>query len=268
VAATAPRLRRFVLAVAGALLVVVSLWGWLQLRSARQKSAPVHSYTLVNTFPHDPQAYCQGLVFHNGFLYEGTGNYGESSLRKVELETGSVLQKHALHADLFGEGIAIWQDHLIQLTWKNRQAIVYDLATFEEQRRHSYKGEGWGLTFDGHLLIMSDGTETLKFIDPATFEVKRQLTVREGNRRIIRLNELEYVEGEVYANVWYEDRIARVSPTTGQVLSWIDLSRLFPAAQRPHRDAVLNGIAYDAQQRRLFVTGKDWPSLFEIRISK
>ena len=249
------------------MLVTASLWGWLQLRAARSKRAPTQGYTLVNTFPHDPQAYCQGLVFHEGFLYEGTGNYGESSIRKVELETGSVVQRHDLAADLFGEGIAIWPDHLFQLTWKNRQAIVYDLATFQEQRRYSYKGEGWGLTCDGRLLILSDGTETLRFIDPATFEEKRQLVVREGNRRISRLNELEYVEGEVYANVWYEERIARISPTTGQVLGWIDLSRLFPAAQRPHRDAVLNGIAYDAQHRRLFVTGKDWPNLFEIRIT-
>ncbi|MHB8973944.1 MAG: glutaminyl-peptide cyclotransferase [Pirellulaceae bacterium] len=249
------------------MLVAASLWGWLQLRAPRSKRAPTQGYTLVNTFPHDPQAYCQGLVFHEGFLYEGTGNYGESSIRKVELETGTVVQRHDLAADLFGEGIAIWQDHLFQLTWKNRQAIVYDLATFQEQQRYTYKGEGWGLTFDGRLLILSDGTETLRFIDPATFEEKRQLAVREGNRRISRLNELEYVEGEVYANVWYEDRIARISPTTGQVLGWIDLARLFPTAQRPHRDAVLNGIAYDAQRRRLFVTGKDWPKLFEIRVS-
>ncbi|MHB0958078.1 MAG: glutaminyl-peptide cyclotransferase [Pirellulaceae bacterium] len=249
-------------------MIATSVWGWLQLRPTRPRQAPTQGYTLVNKFPHDPQAYCQGLTFHDGFLYEGTGNYGESSIRKIELETGSVVQQHKLSDDLFGEGIAIWQNRLFQLTWKNRQAIAYDLATFEEQRRHVYQGEGWGLTFDGRWFIMSDGTHMLRFMDPITFEVKRQIAVRDGNRKISRLNELEFVEGEVYANVWYDDRIARISPSTGQVLGWIDLSRLFPAAQRPHRDAVLNGIAYDAPRRRLLVTGKDWPYIFEIRSSK
>ena len=233
-----------------------------------QQRAPTQGAALVNSFPHDAKAFCQGLVFREGFLYERTGNYGESSIRKVELETGKVLQQHDLVADLFGEGIALWNDQLIQLTWKNRTAICYDLASFRELQRLSYQGEGWGLTNDGRQLIMSDGTATLRFLDPSTFAVQRQLVVRDGNRRIISLNELEYVAGEVYANIWYEDRIARISPETGQVLGWIDLSRLWPAGQRPHRDAVLNGIAYDAQHQRLFVTGKDWPKLFEIRIAK
>jgi glutamine cyclotransferase len=248
-------------------LVAVGLVVW-QRGTASQKRAPTQAATLVNSFPHDPKAFCQGLVFRDGFLYEGTGNYGESSIRKVELETGKVLQQHDLAADLFGEGIAFWEDQLVQLTWKNRTAIYYDPATFRELQRYSYQGEGWGLTYDGRQLIMSDGTATLRFLDPTTFAVKRELVVRDGNRRISQLNELEYVEGEVYANIWYEDQIARISPRTGRVLGWIDLSRLWPAGQRPHRDAVLNGIAYDAQHQRLFVTGKDWPKLFEIRIAK
>ena len=268
-AARVPRRRRGlrILVPAAIALAVVGLFAWLQWRTSGQSQAPTQGFVTVNRFPHDPKAYCQGLVFRDGFLYEGTGNYGESSLRKVELQTGRVLQRHNLDAHLFGEGIALWENQIIQLTWKSRQAIVYDLASFQEQRRFAYKGQGWGLTHDGQFLIMSDGTATLRFIDPKTFEVKRQLLVRDGSRRINQLNELEYVEGEIYANVWYDDRIARISPTSGRVLAWIDLSRLYPAAQRPHRDAVLNGIAYDAKSHRLFVTGKDWPRLFEIRVS-
>jgi glutaminyl-peptide cyclotransferase len=261
------RVRRSLLVAIGVIVMAVSLVVW-QRGATREKRAPTQGATIINTFPHDPQAFCQGLVFRDGFLYEGTGNYGESSLRKVELETGKVLQRHDLAADLFGEGIVFWEDRLIQLTWKNRTAIYYDLASFRELQRLPYQGEGWGLTYDGRQLIMSDGTATLRFIDPTTFAVQREMTVRDGNRRVSQLNELEYVEGEVYANIWYEDRIARISPTTGRVLGWIDLSRLWPAGQRPHRDAVLNGIAYDAQRQRLFVTGKDWPKLFEIRMAK
>jgi glutamine cyclotransferase len=240
----------------------------MQTRGGRSRPAPTQGYTLVRSHPHDPQAYCQGLIFHEGFLYEGTGSFGESSLRKVELDTGKVLQQHDLARDLFGEGITRWQDQLLQLTWKNRQAIVYDLKTFKEIRRFAYEGEGWGLTSDDESLIMSDGTDTLRFVHPTTFAVKRRLLVREGTRRISKLNELEYVDGEIFANIWYEDRIARISPATGHVLAWIDLSSLYPAAERPHRDAVLNGIAYDAKQKRLFVTGKDWPKLFEIQVTK
>ncbi len=250
-----------------AILSITGLLAWSQLGFFRRASAPTQSYRLLHTYPHDPKAYTQGLVYQSGFLYEGTGNYGESSLRKVELETGKVLQQHKLNRRLFGEGITIWGDQIIQLTWKSRQAIVYDLATFQEKRRFTYRGEGWGLTHDGHSLIMSDGTSTLRYLDPQTFEVQRQLVVRDGNRRINNLNELEYVDGEIYANVWYDDRIARISPSTGKVLGWIDLSRLYPHSQRPHRDAVLNGIAYDRQQHRLFVTGKDWPWLYEISLT-
>ncbi len=248
------------------ILVGTGLFVWSQTSRSRRASAPTQEYRLTRSYPHSTDAYCQGLAFRDGFLYEGTGNYGESSLRKVELKTGKVLQQLKLDRRLFGEGITIWNDQIIQLTWKNRQALVYDLATFQQQSRFAYRGEGWGITHDGKQLIMSDGTATLRFLDPKTFKVQRQVTVKDGRRRISNLNELEYVEGEIYANIWYDDRIARIAPQSGNVVGWLDLSNLYPAAQRPHRDAVLNGIAYDPQQRRLFVTGKNWPQLFEIQL--
>jgi len=266
-APAARRDRRWSLVIAlGVILCGLALFVASQRRGASEKRAPRYESVVVNTYPHDPRAFCQGLVCRDGFLYEGTGNYGASSIRKVELETGKVVQQHNLNADLFGEGIACWEDQLVQLTWKNRTAIYYDLASFRERRRLTYTGEGWGLTSDGQHLIMSDGTPTLRFLDPATFRVKREIVVRDGNRRVKHLNELEYVEGEIYANIWYEDQIVRIAPATGRVLGWIDLSRLWPPGGRPGRDAVLNGIAYDAQGQRLFVTGKNWPKLFEVRI--
>jgi glutaminyl-peptide cyclotransferase len=260
------RWRWSVVSIAAGLVVVMAVIGWLQTRGGASRRAPTHRVAVVNAYPHDPQAYCQGLAYRDGFLYEGTGQYGASSVRKVELETGRVVQQHDLDRQLFGEGITLWENELIQLTWKSRQAIVYDLETFQELRRHAYRGQGWGLTHDGRSLIMSDGTATLRFVDPRTFAVTRQLVVREGNRRISHLNELEYVDGEILANIWYEDYIARISPESGQVLGWIDLTGLFPASRRPHEDAVANGIAYDEENRRLFVTGKNWPQLFEIRV--
>lgn len=263
-----PQRRLIWVSVVILLVAAGGTWSWLQSRGSRTRPASTQGFRVLHTYPHDPQAYCQGLIFHEGFLYEGTGSFGESSLRKVELDTGKVVQQHDLARDLFGEGITRWQDQLLQLTWKNRQAIVYDLNTFKEIQRFTYEGEGWGLTNDGESLIMSDGTDTLRFIHPTTFAVKRRLLVRDGTRRISKLNELEFVDGEIFANIWYEDRIARISPSTGQVLAWIDLSSLYPLAQRPHRDAVLNGIAYDAKEKRLFVTGKDWPKLFEIQVTK
>ncbi len=257
--------RRFWWLTVAALLVVVAVTGFT-FANRNRGPAPTLQCEVVNTFPHDPEAYCQGLAFQQGFLYEGTGSYGGSSIRRVELETGRVVQKRALARSLFGEGIEIWDNSIIQLTWKSRRAFHYDLASFEPLRQTGYRGEGWGLTHDERHLIMSDGTSTLRFLDPKTFEVERRLTVRDGNRRIVHLNELEFVEGKIYANVWYEDRIARISPQTGQVEAWLDLSGLLPAAKRPHEDAVLNGIAYDAEKKRLFVTGKNWPNVFEIRI--
>jgi glutamine cyclotransferase len=247
------------------LLVALAIASFTFANRDRER-APTLQCEVVNTFPHDPTAYCQGLTFHKGSLFEGTGQYGRSSLRRVELATGKILQKRDLAGNMFGEGIAIWDRSIIQLTWKSRTALHYDVDSFELQRKTGYRGEGWGLTHDGTLLILSDGTATLRFLDPSSFEVKGRLTVRDGTRRISELNELEYIEGKIYANIWYEDRIARISPQTGQVEAWIDLAKLLPTKDRPHDDAVLNGIAYDAEQKRIFVTGKHWPSVFEIRV--
>ncbi len=253
-------------AIVALALVVIGLAFWYQAVGNRRAAAPTRRYVLTRSYPHAVDAYCQGLVYRDGFLYEGTGAYGKSSLRKVELATGKVLQERRLDNRLFGEGITIWENQVIQLTWKSRQALVYDLETFQVQGRFSYRGEGWGITHDGKQLIMSDGTATLRFLDPKTFRVRRQLTVRDGRRRVSKLNELEFVEGDIYANIWYEDRIARISSETGKVIEWLDLSQLYPSSQRHDRDEVLNGIAYDPQQRRLLVTGKNWPRLYEIHL--
>jgi glutaminyl-peptide cyclotransferase len=235
--------------------------------SAAPASAPVYGYRVVRSYPHDPQAFTQGLTYHEGFLYEGTGLVGRSSIRKVRLETGEVLQIRHLAEPYFGEGIAIWQDSLIQLTWRSEIGFVHDLATFEPRRTFRYTGEGWGLTHDGTRLIMSDGsaTGTLRLLDPATFRESGRLTVRDGGIPVKGLNELEFVKGEIYANVWNTDRIARISPKTGQVTGWIDLRGLLDPREAAGVD-VLNGIAYDAAADRLFVTGKLWPRLFEIQL--
>jgi glutamine cyclotransferase len=225
------------------------------------------AYEIVNTYPHDPRAYCQGLVFDGGALYESTGQYGQSTLRRVNLETGQTEQQIALQPRYFGEGITVWNDQIVQLTWQQQTAFIYDKTTFREIARFSYREEGWGLTHDGQSWIMSDGTPTLRYIDPASKRVTRRLTVRSGGRRVNNLNELEFIEGEIYANVWYKDYILRISPQTGDVTGWIDLGGLHPPQNRRNRDEVLNGIAYDAEHGRLFVTGKNWPRLFELRLS-
>ena len=228
-------------------------------------SAPVAHYRVVHVFPHDPEAFTQGLAYLDGFFYEGTGLNGRSSIRKVRVENGEVLQIHKIDPQYFGEGIAIVGNALFELTWQAEIGFVYDRTSFQRTGTFTYKGEGWGLTQDGKRLIMSDGTAYLRFIDPATRKEISRLQVRDAGTPVERLNELEYVKGEVLANVWQTDRIARISPKTGQVLGWIDLSGLLSARER-QPDAVLNGIAYDAQQDRLFVTGKLWPKLFEIKV--
>lgn len=235
---------------------------------ARERMANVYRYEVINEYPHDAQAYCQGLVFEDGFLYEGTGNYGESTLRKVDLESGGVLQQIALNKRLFGEGITIWNDQIFQLTWKSRFGIVYDKETFAAIRRFPVAGEGWGLTHNGQHLIISDGSSTLRFVDPETYRVVRRVAVRSRGRPVKDLNELEFVDGEILANIWMRDAIARIEPQSGNIVAWIDLSGLKPAAVRRDREAVLNGIAYDDANKRLFVTGKNWPKLFEIRVKK
>lgn len=241
----------------------------LCLLSIGAAHAPVERYEIAHTYPHDPNAFTQGLVFVDGHLYESTGRQGRSSLRMIDPATGWVLKEYDLSKQYFGEGLTDWGDTLVQLTWTSGVAFVYDRSTFTVRRTFHYKGEGWGLTHDSTSLILSDGSATLRFLDPNSFREIRKLNVRdEDNRPVSNLNELEYVRGEIYANIWHEDRIARISPTSGRVLGWIDLSGLLPADQVSDPEAVLNGIGYDAKSERLFVTGKLWPKLFEIKISK
>ena len=230
---------------------------------------PVHAddtYRIVHTYPHDPHAFTQGLVFVDGHLYESTGIQGQSSLRMVDLESGRILQNQPVDPKYFGEGLTTWNSTLIQLTWQSHVALVYDRFTFRLLRTFSYPGEGWGLAQDGKSLILSDGTPTLRFFDPLTFKELRRLTVKDHGKPVAEINELEYIDGQLYANIWYSDRIARISPTTGRVLGWIDLKGLLPPSERTSHEAVLNGIAWDPARHRLFVTGKLWPKLFEIEV--
>jgi glutamine cyclotransferase len=228
--------------------------------------AIIYTYNITNPYPHDRDAFTQGLVFEDGVLYEGTGQYGHSSLRRVELETGDILQIRELSEQFFGEGITIYGDEIIQLTWQSNVGFVYDKNNFELLGEFNYSTEGWGITHDGTRLIMSDGTATLHFLDPQTFEEIGQLEVFDNDSPIARLNELEYIQGEIYANVWQTDWVARIAPQTGRVVGWIDLSGLLTAEDRSEPVDVLNGIAYDAEDDRLFVTGKWWPKLFEIEL--
>ena len=228
-------------------------------------AAPTYTYKVVRSYPHDRRAFTQGLIFRDGVLYEGTGMYGESGIRKVKLETGEVLQMHSLSREYFGEGITEWKGSIYQLTWKAQMGFVYDMRTFQQTKTFNYSGEGWGLTGDGSRLIMSDGSSSLRFLDPATLQETGRLRVRDNTGPVDQLNELEYIRGEIFANVWQTERIARISPKDGRVTGWIDLSGLLPPMERGGAD-VLNGIAYDATGDRLFVTGKWWPRLFEIKI--
>lgn len=227
----------------------------------------VYTYQVVNAFPHDPTAFTQGLVYLDGVFYEGTGLRGQSTLRIVDPPTGQVLQQVALPEPYFGEGIAILGDRLYQLTWQEGTGFIYDRRTLALVGTWSYPGEGWGLTTDGHRLIMSDGTHQLRFLDPATLqEVGRLAVVDADGQPVVRLNELEYIEGEVWANVWQTDLIARIDPASGRVTGWVDLSGLLPPEERTQPVDVLNGIAYDAATGRLFVTGKWWPKLYQIEV--
>jgi glutaminyl-peptide cyclotransferase len=250
-----------------ATVAVIATAGVSTQRRGAAQATPTYGYQIVRSYPHDPLAFTQGLCYHDGFLYEGTGLNGRSSIRKVKLETGAVVQIQNLEEQYFGEGIAIWQDTIVQLTWQSQMGFVYDRSTFQRKRSFPFRGEGWGLTHDGKRLIMSDGQPagTLRYIDPATMKEAGSLPVRDGNRPVVGLNELEFVKGEIFANVWQTDRLARISPSTGRVAGWIDLKGLLSPRETAGVD-VLNGIAYDATGDRLFVTGKLWPRLFEIRI--
>jgi glutamine cyclotransferase len=227
---------------------------------------PVYGFSIVHSYPHDRDAFTQGLEYVDGVLYEGTGIAGRSSIRRVKLETGEVLQTRKLEQPHFGEGVTIFNGNLFQLTWKSGVAFVYDRTTFAPRTSFRYSGEGWGLTHNGTDLIMSDGTEYLRMLDPATFAERRRVRVMGLGQPVKNLNELEFVKGEVYANVWLTDYIARIDPKTGRIGGYIDLRGILPATEQSP-DAVLNGIAYDAAGDRLFVTGKLWPRLFEIKVT-
>jgi len=227
-------------------------------------SAPTWRHEVVRSFPHDSEAFTQGLLVRDGFLYESTGQKGRSSLRKVEIETGKVVQRLAVGNQYFAEGLAAWGTQLIQLTWETNLGFVYDRATFKPLRTFTYKGEGWGLADDGKRLVMSDGSANLRFLNPDTLAEISRVRVLDGPTAVDHLNELEVVKGDIFANVWLTDRIAVIAPATGRVTAWLDLKGLMPAQNNP--DAVLNGIAYDAARDRLFVTGKLWPRMFEIRV--
>ena len=223
-------------------------------------------FRVINQYPHDPQAYTQGLIFHEGYLYESTGLRGYSTLRKVDLGSGEVVQMIELDNAFYAEGLTLWNETLVQLTWQEQIGFIYDLDDFTLVDTFYYNTEGWGLTHDDSNLIMSDGTSTLFFLDPKTLKVVRTVEVSDHGSPVTRINELEYVLGEVYANVWQTSTIARIDPSTGLVNGWIDLAGLLPVDVDPGSVAVLNGIAYDPTQDRLFVTGKLWPYLFEIAL--
>ena len=274
------------------LLLLIAAWILLNFAEASalrpvqsdRSGTPVYGYRIVNAYPHDPSAFTQGLIYHNGFLYEGTGLHGASSLRKVELETGKVLKRRDLPEKYFGEGITLYGNHLIQLTYQSKIGFIYDMD-MRQVGSFNYAMEGWGLTCDGDNLILSDGTATLRWLDAGTFKVVKQITVTDRGRPVSNLNELEFVQGEIFANIWPTDTIARISPDTGEVTGWIDLGGLAQLAQAAvslGRDLTgmgkdfksvpipvidcLNGIAYDERHDRLFVTGKFWPKIFEIRL--
>ena len=235
------------------------------LASAQGARVPVYGYQVVHVYPHDPRAFTQGLIYLDGVLYEGTGMKGQSSIRKVELQTGRVLQEKPISEQFFGEGLTDWGKQLIEITWQSKTGFVWDRETFQLQKSFGYSGEGWGITHDSRQLIMSDGTAFLRYLNPLTLKETGRLQVREGARPVENLNELEFYKGDVLANIWQEERIARISLATGQVVAWIDLTGILPASDRGGID-VLNGIAYDAKGDRLFVTGKWWPKLFEIKL--
>ncbi len=255
------------------------------MNSAKPGPVPVYGYEVVKSYPHDPKAFTQGLLFHNGFLYESTGQEGESTVRKVEIETGKVLQKVDLPKDDFGEGLTLLDGKLYNLTWRTGICRVYDVNDFKLLREFTYQGEGWGITNDGTNLYMTDSTHVIRVLNPETFKSSKMIAVmREDGRPLMALNELEFVKGEIWANIWHSERpetlgkpnfIARIDPATGKVVGWIDLSGISPGDQDSGRNAdgsykdenTLNGIAYDPASDRLFVTGKKWKKLYEIRIT-
>ena len=246
---------------------VLSGMAWTALKSKPSPSstATLYTYTVVHVYPHNQNAFTEGLVYDNGYLYESTGLYGSSSLRRVDLITGNVLQEVVLPSQFFTEGITVINDNIIQLTWREHLAFIYNKTSLKLLDNLTYSREGWGLAYDGSRLIMSDGSNNLYFLNPVTFQNMDHIQVHDGNVPVTNLNELEYIKGEVYANIWHQQKIAIINPQTGQVKTWIDLTSL-QGSPALNSEQVLNGIAYDAGNDRLFVTGKDWPQLYEIRL--
>jgi glutamine cyclotransferase len=237
-------------------------------KTPNNEAVSLSGYEVVHSWPHDPHAFTQGLVFHDGKLLESTGEQGRSSLRRVELETGQVVQKVDVPEPYFAEGLTLLKGKLYQLTWQHQLGFIYDAWTFDKIGQFNYQGEGWGLTNDGKSLILSDGTHQIRYLDPDNFQLQRTIAVVDNNGPVKEINELEYVHGEIYANIWHEDRIVRIDPQTGRILGWIDLKGLLKPGEVSDPEAVLNGIAYDDASGRLFVTGKLWPKLFEIRVTQ
>ena len=252
-----------------ALLILLATWMEPALAANEEPAAASvrYTYRVIASHPHDPEAFTQGLLFADGQLYESTGGYGQSSLRIVDLASGRVLRERQLPDNRFGEGLALNGGRLHQLTWKAGDGFIHDATTLAPIGEFRYGGEGWGLAANADSLVMSDGTAELRFLDPATLTEVRRLQVRDGTEPVADLNELEFVEGDLYANVWPSDRIAIINPANGQVRGWLDLTGLLPLVFRTPRTDVLNGIAYDDAGKRLFVTGKHWPRLFQIEVT-
>jgi len=232
----------------------------------RETNARQLDYEVANSYPHDPAAFLQGLLWYQGGFYESTGLYGQSTLRRIEFPSGKILKSINLPAELFGEGLALAGNRLVQLEWKSKRGFVYDRDSFALLREFRYDSEGWGITYDGKYLIMSDGSSKLTYLDANSFAAVRTLGVTMNGRPIDRLNELEFIEGEIWSNVWQTDLVLRIDPGTGKVTSFLNLNAILPASLRTGTEDVLNGIAYDAQQKRIFVSGKLWPRIFEIRV--
>jgi glutamine cyclotransferase len=229
-------------------------------------AAPILGYKVVAHYPHSTENYTEGFFYLDGLFYEGTGIAGHSALFAIQPETGNPVQKRALAPQYFGEGIVDWGPNVYQWTWKSQICFVYDRFSLRPVKQLTYTGEGWGMTRTSKEIITSDGSATLRFRDPETFKETHHIVVKDGARVIDELNELEFIKGEIYANVWHSDMIARINPHDGHVISWIDLSGLLPPEQKVNEESVLNGIAYDARRDRLFVTGKQWPTVFEIKV--
>jgi len=275
-----PRNNVLKLAIAGFVLIAAIIVGLALFGSSRSSlkhetnevvtdvRARRIAYEVVNSYPHDPTSFTQGLLWRDGGLYESTGQYGQSKLRRLEFPSGRVLKEVNLSQELFGEGLALVDSRLIQLTWQSQRGFVYDLDTFKVEREFSYSTEGWGLTYDGKNLILSDGSSDLFYFDPQTFKTVRKLAVRMNGQPVTELNELEFIEGEIWSNVWQQDLIVQIDPSSGMVRSFLDLKGILAPTDKTGGENVLNGIAYDQERKRIFVTGKLWPRIFEIKIKR